>query len=46
MYGEVWKWAGMFRKSEKNIGNQSWKIPFEFRVLIEDTKFWIENISE
>ncbi len=36
MFGDVWKWAGEFRKSEKNIG-------VELRVLLDDTKFWIEN---
>jgi len=43
MYGEVWKWAGEFRKSEKNIGIKSWKIPMELRVLLEAAKFWVEN---
>lgn len=43
MYGEVWKWAGKFRQSEKNIGIQSWRIPTELRILLEDAKFWIEN---
>src|SRR5690606_14400734 len=39
MYGEVWKWAGKFRQSEKNIGVDSWRIPTELRVLLEDAKF-------
>lgn len=43
MYGEVWKWAGKFRQSEKNIGITSWKISTELKVLLEDAKFWIEN---
>lgn len=43
MYGEVWKWAGKFRQSEKNIGIDSWRISTELRVLLEDAKFWIEN---
>lgn len=43
MYGEVWKWAGKFRQSEKNIGIACWKIPIELKVLLEDAKFWIEN---
>lgn len=43
MYGEVWKWAGKFRQSEKNIGIESWKIATELKVLLEDAKFWIEN---
>lgn len=43
MYGEVWKWAGKFRQSEKNIGIESWKISTELKVLLEDANFWIEN---
>lgn len=43
MFGEVWKWAGKFRQSEKNIGIESWKISTELKVLLEDAKFWIEN---
>lgn len=43
MYGEVWKWAGEFRMSEKNIGIQWTKIGIELRTLIDDTKYWIEN---
>jgi fido (protein-threonine AMPylation protein) len=27
MYGEVWKWAGAFRESEKNLGIKSYLIP-------------------
>ncbi len=45
MYSEVWKWAGIFRKSEKNIGIESWKISTELKMLLDDTKFWIENKS-
>ncbi|MEN9440073.1 MAG: hypothetical protein RLZ33_149 [Bacteroidota bacterium] len=43
MYGEVWNWAGTFRRSEKNIGINYWKIPTELKILLDDTKFWIEN---
>jgi Fic-DOC domain mobile mystery protein B len=43
MLGNVWSWAGEFRKSEKNIGVPWVKIGVELRVLLEDTKYWIEN---
>lgn len=43
MFGEVWKWAGDFRKTEKNIGVDWVKIGIELRILIDDTRFWIEN---
>lgn len=43
MYGDVWKWAGEFRKSEKNIGISWTRIGIELKNLLEDTKYWIEN---
>jgi len=43
MYGEVWLWAGEFRKTEKNIGIESWKIATELRVLLDDAKFCISS---
>jgi Fic-DOC domain mobile mystery protein B len=43
MFGGVWKWAGDFRKSEKNIGVSWIKIGIELRCLLDDTKYWIEN---
>jgi len=38
MFGNVWKWAGEFRKSEKNIGVDWIKIGIELKNLIDDTK--------
>lgn len=43
MFGDVWKWAGTFRKSEKNIGVRWIVIAIELKLLLEDTDFWIDN---
>ncbi len=43
MYGDVWKWAGEFRKTEKNIGIPSTQIGLQLKNLLDDTKYWIEN---
>ena len=43
MYGDVWKWAGQFRRSEKNIGISWTQIGIELKNLLDDTKYWIEN---
>lgn len=43
MYGEVWSWAGHFRKSDKNIGVEWTQIGIELIKLLDDTKFWIEE---
>jgi Fic-DOC domain mobile mystery protein B len=43
MYGDVWKWAGQFRRSNKNIGIDWTQIGIQLRSLIDDAKYWIEN---
>ena len=43
MFGNVWAWAGEFRKSEKNIGVEWIKIRIELKYLLDDTNYWIEN---
>lgn len=43
MYGEVWQWAGEFRKTNKNIGIDKFQIALELRALLDDCKFWIEK---
>jgi Fic-DOC domain mobile mystery protein B len=43
MYGDVWKWAGEFRKSDKNIGVQWSQISVKLKDVLDDTQFWIEN---
>jgi Fic-DOC domain mobile mystery protein B len=43
MYGEVWAWAGEFRKTNKNIGIDKWQIPTELRYLLDDVRYWHEN---
>ena len=43
MYGEVWKWAGTFRTSEKNLGIKNYLIAIELKQLLDDAIFWKEN---
>jgi Fic-DOC domain mobile mystery protein B len=43
MYRDVWKWAGEFRRTEKNIGISWTQIGIELKKLLEDTKYWVEN---
>ena len=46
MYGNVWAWAGDFRKSDKNIGINKYQIPVALKVLCDDAFFWVEqNLS-
>lgn len=43
MYNDVWKWAGEFRKADKNIGINWIQVGVELKNLIEDAKYWVEN---
>jgi Fic-DOC domain mobile mystery protein B len=43
MFGEVWTWAGKLRSSEKNIGIDPFRISIEFRLLLDNTLFWIAD---
>jgi Fic-DOC domain mobile mystery protein B len=42
MFGDVWRWAGKFRTSQRNIGIDYWLIPTELRQLLDDSQAWIE----
>ncbi|HPX62430.1 MAG TPA: mobile mystery protein B [Deltaproteobacteria bacterium] len=41
MFGTVWRWAGEFRTTSKNIGVPAWQITTELRNLCADCAAWI-----
>ncbi|MBI1287752.1 MAG: mobile mystery protein B [Flavobacteriales bacterium] len=43
MFGDVWKWAGEFRRTDKNIGTKWPQIGTELKQLLDDTTYWIEH---
>lgn len=43
MFGDVWRWAGTFRTTERNIGVQAYRIGMELTSLLGDTRYWIEH---
>jgi Fic-DOC domain mobile mystery protein B len=43
MFGKVWRWAGQYRASPRNIGIDACRIPTEMRQLLDDARFWVEN---
>ncbi|TKC07127.1 mobile mystery protein B [Pedobacter frigoris] len=45
MLSGVWRWAGSFRKSEKNIGVKSYLISADLRALLDDCKYWVEHMT-
>ena len=43
MLGDVWRWAGKFRTSERNLGIAYYEISTALRQLLDDTKAWIKH---
>lgn len=43
MFKDVWRWAGSYRKTERNIGVDHWLIVIELKQLLDDTRFWVDN---
>ena len=39
MFGDVWNWAGVLRKTEKNIGVAPHQIQMQLKVLLENTLY-------
>jgi Fic-DOC domain mobile mystery protein B len=45
MFGETWKWAGVFRKTDKSIGVDWLQIGVEIKKLLDDTHYQIAQAS-
>lgn len=43
MFGEVWEWAGKFRKIELSIGIQAYRVPMELKNMCDDVEYWGKN---
>ncbi len=45
MFAQTWKWAGQYRKTNKNIGVPFHEIAEKLAVLLGDVRFWIDNAT-
>ncbi len=45
MFANVWKWAGHFRRSDKNIGGPWHQISTSLKNLCDDSRLWIELLE-
>lgn len=43
MLGDVWRWAGKYRTSPRNLGVDHWDIAPETHKLLGDVKLWIDE---
>jgi Fic-DOC domain mobile mystery protein B len=43
LFGDVWDWAGTFRRTGKNIGVDPAHIGVELRTLMDDARYWADH---
>ena len=43
MFGDVWKWAGEFRRTNKNLGCDWKQVSIQLKKLHDDCRYWLEN---
>ena len=46
MFASVWKWAGRFRRTDKNLGVAWPQIQVSLKNLFDDTRHWIDCRQE
>lgn len=45
MFNHVWKWAGGYRTTERNLGIAPYRIQPELHQILDDARYWIENAT-
>jgi Fic-DOC domain mobile mystery protein B len=45
MFNRVWRWAGEYRKSDRNLGVKPHLLQPELRQAIDDAQYWVDHKS-
>ncbi len=45
MFGDVWRWAGTYRQTERNIGIEAHRIIVELATMFDDVRHWVEHAT-
>lgn len=45
MFGEVWRWAGSYRTTARNIGVDAYRIPTDVQQAVDDARYWVDNAT-
>jgi Fic-DOC domain mobile mystery protein B len=45
MFCDVWRWAGQYRTTARNIGVEAYRIAMDVQQAIDDTRCWVENAT-
>ncbi|MCV9947461.1 mobile mystery protein B [Rhizobium sp. BT-175] len=43
MFAEVWRWAGQYRVTARNIGVDAYRIAMDVRQTVDDARYWVEH---
>jgi Fic-DOC domain mobile mystery protein B len=43
MFGNVWRWAGQYRTTARNIGVDAYRIAMDVRQLVDDVRYLVEH---
>jgi Fic-DOC domain mobile mystery protein B len=43
MFGRIWRWAGSFRMTERNMGRPVHTLAVEIRALLGDARYWRDH---
>ena len=43
MFGDVWRWAGQYRTSDKNLGAKNWQVRSKLSETLDNIHYWIEH---
>jgi Fic-DOC domain mobile mystery protein B len=45
LFGDVWAWAGSYRRQDLNVGVEFWRVSMAVRDLVEDARYWFAEGS-
>jgi Fic-DOC domain mobile mystery protein B len=45
MFGNVWRWAGQYRNTARNIGVDAHRISTDVQQAIDDARYWVEHAT-
>jgi Fic-DOC domain mobile mystery protein B len=43
MFGDVWRWAGLYRTTARNIGVEAHRIAADVQHAVDDARYWVEH---
>lgn len=46
MFGEVWRWAGTYRRHDTNIGNAWTEVPLAVQQILDDVSHQVTHLDE